>query len=155
MFPFGVFTLIAVSLPFWPAPAPHSKATRMGKRKFNPKSFEPTQAGKKRTRTSVFRMARPPTASTPLVTTLRKGSYGRRGHRREQLSDIPPGTSTKQQSPSDANTPDPLLPDFELPDDSDDFNTIMPSVAMKASNPKRVRKNTTSVSTLLLIYLNL
>ena len=113
----------------------------MGKRKLDIASG--SHAAKKR---SVFRMAHQPSRATSTSTTtiLRKGSSGRRGHRKEQLSEFRPGSSIDPDVPSD-DTP---LPDPEI---LVELDKIQP----KAEKPKRVRKNTTSVSILLRIHLNL
>lgn len=94
-----------------------------------------------------FRVAHTPAnRSTPRMTTLRKGSHGRRGHRREQVPDPP------QQLPSDEIIPDTSLPNFDHLDELDDaMSPIIPEASKP--KPKRIQNNTTSVSTLLQIYL--
>jgi hypothetical protein len=85
-----------------------------------------TQAQARKTPT--FRVAHTPAnRSTPLMTTLRKGSQGRRGHRREQLPDLP------QELPSDEIIPDTSLPDFDHQDELDD---AMSPIIPEASKPK-------------------
>ena len=109
----------------------------MGKRKL---TGEPTQSKR-----PVFRLAHTPGTrnSIPLVTTLRKGSSGRRGCRREQLPPCPPALPTEPQVPSNETSLDAPFPNT---DDMDFFNDTTPFITPNATNPKRVQTNTTSVS---------
>jgi hypothetical protein len=113
------------------------------KRKLDIDASQSTQSVGKRTSQVTFRVAKTPvhttshsSTSTSLVTTLRKGVSGRRGHRREQcLPNHPPTPPSEQQRQPDEIILDPPLPDLEYLND-----------APKAPGPKGVRKNTTSVS---------
>jgi hypothetical protein len=108
------------------------------------------QLAVKRTRTSapVFRVARMPAATNRAsrVTVIRKGVRGRRGHVTEGIVHSPdgiPDPSIDQQPETDAIAPEPLSPDFLQLEDS---TTSIPPLPPK---PKRARKNTTSVRSLL------
>ena len=122
------------------------------KRKLDVDSTQSTQSVGKRTQVPslTFRVAKPPvhttshSTTTSLVTTLRKGTSGRRGQRREHLHNHPPASPSEQQRPDEV-IPDPPLPDLDY---LNDVHTIPPM----ASGPKGVKKNKTSVSVHLNIF---